>query len=113
MAILLAEHANEPVDVCKVTKMLLVHDLVEIDAGDTFLYDDAANVDKRAKYAQAIDRWAPCLLNLVSNGSAWVKNGVSYTQAYEKNAKVAEGSEILWQQAQTLLLRARSQGFLK
>jgi hypothetical protein len=50
---------------------------------------------------------------LASNGSAWVKNGVSYAQAYEKNAKVADGSEILWQQAQTLLVRARSQGFLK
>lgn len=39
MAIVLAEHAKEPVDVLKVVKMVLIHDIVEIDAGDTFIYD--------------------------------------------------------------------------
>ncbi len=39
MAFLLAEHANAPVDVLKVMKMVLIHDLVEIDAGDTYAYD--------------------------------------------------------------------------
>lgn len=39
MVLVLAEHANEPVDVLKVLKMVLVHDIVEIDAGDTFMYD--------------------------------------------------------------------------
>lgn len=39
MVVVLAEHANEPVDVLKVLKMVLIHDIVEIDAGDTFLYD--------------------------------------------------------------------------
>ncbi|MFD2921387.1 HD family hydrolase [Terrimonas rubra] len=39
MAIVLAEHANEPVDILKVVKMVLIHDIVEIDAGDTFIYD--------------------------------------------------------------------------
>ncbi len=43
MAVVLAEHANEPVDILKVVKMLLVHDLVEIDAGDTFIYDTQKN----------------------------------------------------------------------
>lgn len=43
MAIVLAEHANTPVDILKVIKMLLIHDIVEIDAGDTFLYDTAKN----------------------------------------------------------------------
>jgi putative hydrolase of HD superfamily len=38
MAMVLAPHANEPIDVFKVIKMLLIHDIVEIDAGDTFLY---------------------------------------------------------------------------
>jgi putative hydrolases of HD superfamily len=37
-ATVLAEHANEPVDVSRVVELLLVHDLVEIDAGDTFIY---------------------------------------------------------------------------
>ncbi len=40
MAFLLAEHANEEVDQLKVIKMLLIHDLVEIDAGDTYAYDE-------------------------------------------------------------------------
>lgn len=39
MALVLAEHANEPIDVLKVIKMVLIHDIVEIDAGDTFIYD--------------------------------------------------------------------------
>ena len=39
MAVVLAEHANEPVDILKVIKMVLIHDIVEIDAGDTFIYD--------------------------------------------------------------------------
>ncbi|WAC12629.1 HD domain-containing protein [Dyadobacter pollutisoli] len=43
MAIILAEHANEPIDILKVVKMLLIHDVVEIDAGDIFLYDTEAN----------------------------------------------------------------------
>jgi len=43
MAIVLAEHSNEPLDVFKVVKMVLIHDIVEIDAGDTFIYDTQKN----------------------------------------------------------------------
>jgi putative hydrolase of HD superfamily len=43
MTIVLAEHATTPVDVLKVLKMVLIHDVVEIDAGDIFLYDAVAN----------------------------------------------------------------------
>ncbi|GAB4035920.1 HD domain-containing protein [Spirosoma jeollabukense] len=39
MAIILAQHANTEIDLLKVLKMLLIHDIVEIDAGDTFIYD--------------------------------------------------------------------------
>ena len=39
MTIVLAEHSDVPVDVLKVLKMVLIHDIVEIDAGDTFIYD--------------------------------------------------------------------------
>lgn len=39
MAIVLAEHSDKPVDILKVVKMVLIHDIVEIDAGDTFIYD--------------------------------------------------------------------------
>src|SRR6188768_3419950 len=39
MTIVLANHSNKPIDVLKVVKMVLIHDIVEIDAGDTFIYD--------------------------------------------------------------------------
>ena len=48
-ALVLAEHAAEPVDVARVVQMLLLHDLVEIDAGDTFVYDPAGQADKAAR----------------------------------------------------------------
>lgn len=43
MTIVLAEHADKPIDVLKVLKMVLIHDIVEIDAGDTFIYDSTKN----------------------------------------------------------------------
>lgn len=43
MTIVLAEHADAPIDVLKVLKMVLIHDIVEIDAGDTFIYDTTKN----------------------------------------------------------------------
>lgn len=54
MALVLAEHANEPVDVVRVMKMLLVHDLVEIDAGDTPAYGEQG--DKAEMEAVAAER---------------------------------------------------------
>ncbi len=53
MAIILAEYAPEDVNIFHVIKMLLIHDLVEIDAGDTFCYDVQGNHSKAAKEAQA------------------------------------------------------------
>lgn len=43
MSIVLAVHSNKPIDILKVLKMLLIHDIVEIDAGDTFIYDSTKN----------------------------------------------------------------------
>jgi len=43
MALVLAEHADKPIDVLKVVKMVLIHDIVEIDAGDVFIYDTVKN----------------------------------------------------------------------
>jgi putative hydrolases of HD superfamily len=55
-AMLLAEYSNEPVNVDRVVKMLLVHDIVEIDAGDTFIYDSVANTSKEAREQEAAKR---------------------------------------------------------
>ncbi|GAB4183336.1 MAG: HD domain-containing protein [Coleofasciculaceae cyanobacterium] len=56
MAIVLAEYAPPNVDVLRAIKMLLIHDLVEIDAGDTFCYDVQGNVHKAVKEEQAASR---------------------------------------------------------
>ncbi len=56
MAFLLSEHANEQVDVLRVMQMVIIHDLVEIDAGDTYAYDEAGNATKRAREVKAADR---------------------------------------------------------
>ena len=56
MAFLLKEHVEEPVDVMKVIIMVLIHDLVEIDAGDTYAYDAAGATDKREREEKAADR---------------------------------------------------------
>ncbi len=56
MALVFAEHAPAGTDIMQAIRMLLVHDLVEIDAGDTFAYDPAAYGDKSAREAAAADR---------------------------------------------------------
>src|SRR5437660_12426081 len=56
MAMLLAEHANEPVNVSRVVRMVLVHDIVEIDAGDTYYYDPIGALDKADREHSAADR---------------------------------------------------------
>ncbi len=61
MAVLLAEHANTSVDLLRVVKMLLIHDLVEIDAGDTFAYDTAGAATQHEREARAADRIFPLL----------------------------------------------------
>jgi putative hydrolase of HD superfamily len=56
MAIVLADHANFKVDLLKVIKMLLIHDIVEIDAGDTFIYDTQKNHENTAQEREAARR---------------------------------------------------------
>lgn len=56
MACLLEEYADEPVDLVRVLKMVLLHDLVEIDAGDTFCYDEEAGLDKAEREKAAAER---------------------------------------------------------
>ncbi len=56
MCLILKEYANEPFDVAKTILMLLTHDLVEIDAGDTYAYDEKGNESKKERELQAADR---------------------------------------------------------
>jgi putative hydrolase of HD superfamily len=56
IALVLAEYSNAPIDAGRVIKMLLVHDIVEVDAGDTFAFDAAAYLDKAERERVAADR---------------------------------------------------------
>ncbi|HBV75491.1 MULTISPECIES: HD domain-containing protein [Vibrio] len=149
MALLMEEHANKPVDISKVVKMLLLHDIVEIDAGDTFVYDtEASQVQEEnelkaaerlfgmlpeeqgqelmgiwlefeaaqspeAKFAKALDRIIPMLLNYYNHGQSWQEHGVTKTQALTINARIEYGSEALWDKAQQMVADAVEKGWLK
>jgi putative hydrolases of HD superfamily len=56
MAVVLAEHAAQPVDLATVLRMVVIHDIVEVDAGDTYIYDDAGLVDQAAREERAAER---------------------------------------------------------
>ena len=56
MAYLLREYANEPIDLAKTMMMILIHDVVEIDAGDTYAYDEAAAATQREREEAAAER---------------------------------------------------------
>nr|WP_217906405.1 HD domain-containing protein [Vibrio sp. JPW-9-11-11] len=149
MAVLLEEHANQPVNITRVVKMLLVHDIVEIDAGDTFVYDAAASAEQEqkerlaaerlfamlpedqgsellelwlefehahsqdAKFAKALDRIIPMLLNFHNQGQSWQELGVTREQALTVNAKIELGSQALWQKALQIINQATENGWLK
>ncbi len=56
MCVLLSEYANEKIDVLRAVTMLLIHDIVEIDAGDTYAYDESAKLSQRERELNAADR---------------------------------------------------------
>ncbi len=56
MTVLLSEYANEQIDVLKTVTMLLIHDIVEIDAGDTYAYDTEGQKTQRAREEKAAAR---------------------------------------------------------
>ena len=56
MAYLLRDYSNEPVDIAKVMLMCLIHDIVEIDAGDTFAYDEEGRKTQKAREDAAKER---------------------------------------------------------
>ncbi len=55
-ALTLAEYADEPIDIAHVIKMLLIHDIIEIDAGDTFAFDEVGYIDKEEREHKAAAR---------------------------------------------------------
>lgn len=61
MALLLGEYSNAEIDLLRVVSMVLIHDLVEIYAGDTFAYDKAGMKTQKARESAAADRLFPML----------------------------------------------------
>ncbi len=149
MACILAEHANTPVDVLHTMKMVLVHDVVEIDAGDTYCYDAKGNEDKaerelkaadrlfallpedqerefrslweefeaketpESRFANALDRIQPMLLNFKKGGISWKKHGITEEQVKNRNIPtVSAGSDIIGKFAKEIITAAKEAGML-
>ena len=146
--LVLAEHAGVRIDVTKVLKMVLVHDIVEIDAGDVFVYDEAAQATKaeleraaadrlygllppdqgdelralweefeakesaEARFAGAVDRLQPLLLNLTTRGRSWQEHGITADRVLALNARIGLGSPALWAHVEALLHQAVADGHL-
>ncbi len=149
MAIILLEHAeNKKLDLMKILKMVLIHDIVEIDAGDVIVYDlqgrkdivekenaaakrlfgilpddqrnelislwkefEAKETDE-AKFAGAVDRMEPILLNYLNQGSIWKKNNITLKQVIERNCQIRDASPILWEYVQGIINESVEKGYL-
>lgn len=97
MAVLLKEYANEEVDLGKVIPMVLIHDLVEIDAGDTYAYDEAGAKTKAARERAAADRIYGLL---PKDQGEWLRELWEEFEAYEtpeaKYAHMLDNSQPLF-----------------
>ena len=147
MVVILAEHSDEPIDVGHTVELVLLHDLVEIYAGDTPLYDSAAGVDQQerevaaadelfrllpadqavrmralweefeerrtpeARFAKAMDRLQPLLLNWMARGGTWRTPGVSADDVRSRKALIGDASSSLWKAGQRLIDEGEIRGW--
>ncbi len=148
MTMLLAEYAAEPIDVLRTVKMVLIHDIVEIDAGDTFIYSTAARdaaeeveraaadrlfgmlpddqasefralwdefeagVTPESRFARALDRLQPTMLNYANKGGPWREHKITAEQVTSLNIPVLlQGAPKLAEFAEKLFLDAQEKGY--
>lgn len=147
MVTLLAEYADEPIDVGRTVALVLVHDLVEIYAGDTPLYDTDAGRDQEereqaaadrlfsllpadqaigvralwdefearqsaeARFAKAMDRLQPLLLNWMARGGTWQSPGVTVADIRARKSVIADASTPLWDAALRLVEEGARRGW--
>ena len=104
MAFLLAEYSNEPVDVLKVMKMVLIHDVVEIDAGDTYCYDEEGNRSKAEREEKAAQR----LFGLLPEDQK--KESYDLWREFEENSTAESRFANLLDHIQPLLLNYTKNG---
>lgn len=144
LALSLARFAEPGIDIDRVIAMLLVHDIGEIDTGDTMVYVEGGweqrqaaelaavtrifgllqsdqapaflslwqefdNCDtSEARFAHAVDRAMPVLLNLANDGQSWRENGIGYDHVLRRNEPhIRAGCPPLWEYLQARLEEAR------
>ncbi len=148
MALLLAEHTDVAVDPIRALKMVLIHDLVEIDAGDTYCYDQQGLLDKaeredkaaerlfgmlppdqaaeftalwqefearvtpEARFADALDRLQPLLLQYHTRGRSWQEHGITSDKVVERNRRTREISQDLAELVDEIIEESIHNGFL-
>ncbi|WAL93650.1 HD domain-containing protein [Streptomyces sp. Je 1-369] len=148
MVLVLSEYANDPIDVGRTLKLVLTHDLVEIYAGDTNLFDEEGRKDKQAReqaaadrlfallpddqkqtfhslwrefeeartaearFAQAMDRLQPLLLNFGNEGGTWRGHGVTESLIRRRTSHIANGSRRLWDFTEKLFALGVGRGWI-
>jgi putative hydrolase of HD superfamily len=149
MTLVLAEHAPPGTDLGRVMAMVVLHDLVEIDAGDLSVYAPEADQARQrraeraaadrlfsllppaqapalralwdefeervtldAKFARALDRLQPMLINMLTGGGTWRSFGVTADQALARVALVEDGSPSLGAYARGMIDTAVERGIL-
>jgi putative hydrolases of HD superfamily len=147
-AMSLAPHAAGPVNLDTVIRLLLVHDVGEIDTGDTIVYAEEGLAERKAaerraverifgllpaqqaapllslwqefedaatpeaRFAHAIDRAMPVLLNLANDGQSWRENGISHAQVVRRlEGPISGGCPALWAYLRPRLDAARDAGW--
>lgn len=148
LAYSLAPHAGYEVNLDRVIRMLLVHDIGEIDTGDTMAFVEGgweqrkadelaavqrifsllppeqadhlvelwqefeAGVTPEARFANAVDRAMPVLLNLSNNGQSWRENGISYERVVKRvRAQIEDGCPQLWLYLEQRLIEVKDKDF--
>lgn len=148
LAMVLADTAGADVDQGRVLRMLLVHDIIEVDAGDTFAFDAAGYLDKDdreraaadrlfgllpagqrdelralweefeaeetadARFAVALDRFQPLLLNFYGGGGSWREHGIARAQVLRRMAPIEHGAPALWPFVLEVIDRACAEGWI-
>lgn len=149
MMYLLREYADEPFDLARAMMMAIIHDVVEIDAGDTYAYDDTAKATQKereekaaerifgllpadqakelralfeefeagsspeARFAAAMDRLQPLLLNDANGGIDWKIHDVSRDQVIRRQSSTRDASRALWEYSLSLIEKNADKGILK
>jgi putative hydrolase of HD superfamily len=130
---LLQEYAAEQVNASRVIQMLLLHDVVEVDAGDTPIHSGCSHKEQTeretsaairlfgllpdrqgaelmalwqefenaetadARFAKALDRFQPLLVNVFTEGGTWAESGISYDQVVQRyGPAIRNGTPGLW-----------------